>query len=104
MSLPDEARLEQQPIAQVSARGGCVAAWDAAFDVFTAHDWTLVREHCPVELLDVDWSALSRCAMAEEREVLRRVCLRTLVSASDPRSRRRSIGWPPRWSIVVMRT
>jgi type 2 lantibiotic biosynthesis protein LanM len=79
MSLPDEARLEQQPIAQVSARGGCVAAWDAAFDVFTAHDWTLVRERCPVELLDVDWSALSRCAMAEEREVLRRVCLRTLV-------------------------
>jgi len=55
------------------------AAWDLAFDVFTDADWAAIRERVMPLLADVEWPAIGRRVIAEERDLLRALCMRTLV-------------------------
>jgi lantibiotic modifying enzyme len=55
------------------------SGWDAAFDVFTRADWVAIRDRVMPRLGDVDGAAIERCVVAAERDVLRALCVRTLV-------------------------
>lgn len=70
---------EHQVAASPPAPAPSVAAWDRAFDVFTDADWAAIRERVTPRLAGVEWTAIGRRVMAEERELLRALCVRTLV-------------------------
>lgn len=59
-------------------RAPSVAAWDPAFDVFTDADWAAIRSRVP-RLGGVAWDAVGGRVIAEERDLLRALCVRTLV-------------------------
>ena len=65
-------------IAATPATGGPTAAWDPVFDSFVQRDWAAIRGRWP-ERLEIDKDAVAGCVMAEERAVLRLLCVRTLV-------------------------
>jgi type 2 lantibiotic biosynthesis protein LanM len=55
------------------------ASWNAAFDVFTDADWSAIRARVSPGLAGAEWTAIGRRVIAEERDLLRALCLRTLV-------------------------
>ena len=55
------------------------ASWGPAFDSLVERDWAAIRERAPAQLVDVDWPLVARGVIAEARELLRALCVRTLV-------------------------
>jgi len=76
------AAASARPVDQVATQfppSGPAASWDAAFNVFIHADWAAIRARVTPRLTDVDWAAVGRRVMTEERDVLRALCVRTLV-------------------------
>jgi hypothetical protein len=67
--------VEDPPAAPASA----AASWGPAFDSFVDRDWATIRERAPAHLGEVDWPMVARGVIAEARELLRALCVRTLV-------------------------
>ena len=55
------------------------ASWGPAFDSFVERDWAAIRERAPAHLVDVDWPMVARGVIAVAHELLRALCIRTLV-------------------------